>query len=685
MSNQEMVVAEVRQEKAPEQAELTWGEVTEKFFEYLKTSGKEGQSRNFKTAISFFLAAIGLTNESPVGIEITEEFEAKIELYVQFQEARGLGESTYGPRISKIKTLKIFVEQNFKQRLHIQALPKSFGKKLRGLIIALGLTIKGFWRTLPEGLLSYKTFAEWCKEKRLPTVKFYKVISTIEHHLGIPAGTLRVPKYYLKGHGLKVGHSDAGNKTRAALSKPYYAWTESLEEEFKGLFKNKTLAILPEDEERSEEGQWTLNQGGDFPSAKATKNILKSFVGFCSLAEDSPDPYLRGAGIKLENLSLALLADKKLVERYRDFMKLRSGLRVKPLKNSSKENLPAHMISPDGRWEYYDKGGKYNRGTLRVLSVIISLLQPGSGYLLQHPELSQKLAAPPTVPEWKKQCRATLKRVKQLHKSISKMQKRKDSENFDFGRDPKEVIQWILDLPRPLFILQEMIKAMLDDLLPESAPVEERATQYRDLVLAALLCANPLRIIMFSYMKFGENLIRHSDGSWWLKFSRQAFKNRKALDSDYDVRVAEELWPLLDRYKDEFHPILAQSTGSTYVFIRRKRGIHAEHVGAALNEKSLSNIIQELTELYISGAIGFRPHAFRHIVATDIIKKNPRLGFFIAAKALNDKLETVEKEYVHLKTSEFFEPVNLHFQEAWQNVFNSKQIDVRSNNVKALE
>src|ERR1043165_5400868 len=191
MSNQELVVAEVQPEKVPEQAELIWGEVIEGFFEYLKTEGKEGQIRNFNTAINFFLESIGLAKESPVGTELTEEFEAKIKIYIEFHtQKRDVGESTYGPRVSKIRNLKIFVEQNFKQRLHLQTLPKTFGKKLRALIIALGLTIMGFWRTLPEGLVSYDAFLDWCMERSLPSKSLQKVIGTIEKYLKVQAGTL---------------------------------------------------------------------------------------------------------------------------------------------------------------------------------------------------------------------------------------------------------------------------------------------------------------------------------------------------------------------------------------------------------------------------------------------------------------------------------------------------------------
>lgn len=662
-------VDSVEQEQTLETGLLTWAHVTERFFELLKKENKQGQIRNFKTAIKFFLESSGLSEDSPVRTELTEEFEAKIDVYIKFHIAREVQKSTYDPRVSKIRKLKLFVDANFSSALRLQTLPESFGRRLSSLIAALGYTIRRFWRTLPSGLVSYNNFLNWCRDKHLPFRKHLAAIKTIETHLHVPAGTLRLPKYLYGGDDLKAGQSDFGNKMRAATAKPYYVSTDSLREEFQGWATHKTLAILPEGEERHEKGQWTSSEGAGVPSADMAWNFLQSFMGYCALPMDSADPYLRGQGIKLEELSMALFADKELVENYLEFIKLRSGLRLKPIEDVTMvANLPTYQISADGKWEFYDKGGKYNRRSLMALTYISGLLRPGTGYLYQHPEFAQKLVQRMKEVAWPEQCFQTRSRVDFLHKSISLMKKKNDQENYDFGRDPKEPIEWILDVRRPLLILQEMIKAMLEDLLPENADKVDRARQYRDIILVSLLCANPLRIRMFSIMEFGKHLVRQSDGSWWLKFNRRAFKNRRALKSHYEVRVAQELWHMLDRYKEEFHPLLSRATNSKHVFIAASR---RKHLGYPMTSHSLGTIIRTLTRLYIPGEMGFGPHAFRHIIATDIIKKDPRLGFFLASVALHDKLETVETEYIHLKTSEFFEPVNTHFGEAWSLTFDS--------------
>lgn len=657
-------------------SELTWSALLDKFVEVLKKEGKEKQEGNFKTACKFFLTSIGLAETSPVGGEFGDEFEAKIRVFTDFEAERGLTGSTYGPRVSKIRELKRFAEVNFAESLRFQTLPQTFGRKLLKLITSSGHTVRSFWRTLPGGVVSYKALVSWSNERAYPSIKKHvAAVKTIETLLRVPAGTLRLSKYLCVEHHLKAGQSDYGNKIRAAQAKPYGVWTPTLEEEFQKLFTHKTEAVLPEGEERHDSGQWTTSEGGGVPSADAVRDVLRSFMGFCALPEGNPDPYLRGRGIKLEGLSLALLADKELVEAHLKFMKLRSGLRVRKLDQSKAPTLSPYLISANGKWEFYDKGGKYNHGSIDMLSSISSLLRTSTGYLYQHPEFAEKLGLRMTAATWHKQCAATRSRVVKVLREITLMKKKNDQKNFDFGRDPKERIGWILELKRPLSLLQGMLKEMQVDLLPECATELAKAKQYGDLLLFAFLCANPLRIRMFSIMEFEENLVRMNDGSWRLRFKRGAFKNRKSLSCDYDVRVAKELWPMLDRYREEFYPILAGSSGARHVFIACKKRQNGISKGAPLKGGALRYIIERLTEQYAPSGTGFGPHAFRHIIATDIIKKDPRIGFFLAAIALHDKLETVEREYVHLKTSEFFEPVNTHFGESWNLVFNLSQAE----------
>jgi integrase len=670
------VAAEETPQKKAQPAQLTWAMLKSAFFESLKLIGKIKQIGNFTTAIKFFLEAQRIKEESLVGDELGDEFEAKIKVYIEFEIKRGAKDHTYKPRVSKIRTVKQFAYQNFAPALALQTLPKSFGCRLRSLIVAAGHNVTSFWRTLQAGLIPLRTLEKWCGEKHLPGKQHCGVIEVLEEALDVTKGTLRLPLYLRRAWDRKVKSGDYSNKIRAARLKPYYKQTDSVLEELEGLTSHKTFDNSSDDEDDDEDGDsdwlWTMSEGGELPSADVVKKVMESVMGFCALPPDSSDPYLKGMGVKEEDLSLALLADRVLWKKYIRFMKLRSGLRVHQADPATLERLPVYRLSADKKWEFKDIGGKYNGGTLYFLRLVSSLLRPGKGYLYLHPEFAEKLGARMTAATWQEQCVKTRNLVDKRLKKILKMKKGGDRNRYDFGRDPGENIKRILDQKRPLVVLQGMVKAMLEDLLPEYAPALERARQYRDIVLVTLLCANPLRVYMFSIMEFDKHLERRDDGSWWLQFKQGAFKNRRSLKSDYEVKVAEELWPLLDIYKKEFHPVLVGPSHSKYVFPASRNSARMR-AGSRMSEGGLSEIVEMMTELYIPGSEGFRAHAFRHIIATDIIKKDPRLGFFIAAKALHDKLETVEERYVRLKTSEFFEPVNAHFTEMWGAVFRTQR------------
>ena len=62
----------------------------------------------------------------------------------------------------------------------------------------------------------------------------------------------------------------------------------------------------------------------------------------------------------------------------------------------------------------------------------------------------------------------------------------------------------------------------------------------------------------------------------------------------------------------------------------------------------MSHGVLDLTRTHIPGCGGFGPHAFRHLVATDWLRRNPN-DFLTVAELLNDSLPVVMKTYAHLK------------------------------------
>jgi len=389
---------------------------------------------------------------------------------------------------------------------------------------------------------------------------------------------------------------------------------------------------------RAKRSIWTGEKGTIPPTALLCKSFLGRFFGFCCLPPDNPDPALRGLGLNENDLSLALLTDVKMVEEF---------ITVFYLTRS---------------------GGKYNQGAFSFISYLASFLRKETGYLYQKPEFAAKLGMPIDIAAWQERCLKTRQRLIEI-KEFIEQEKASGGENFGFGRDPEKPIKEILRSSRPILITMQMVKDMLSDVEKMSNKPLQQATLFRDLLLIAMLQANPLRIKMLSTIKFGQHLIKKEDGSWWLVFKRHEFKNRHFLKTDYQVRVAPDLWWMIDAYKNKFRVRFSTAEKSSYVFLTE-----CKHFFPRLKNQykpsatSLSQKVANRTQQYIPNCEGFRAHAFRHIVATDIIKSNPGIGFFLAAKVLHDKLETVETSYAHLKTSEFFEPYNQLFSESWNSL-----------------
>ncbi|HEX8177794.1 MAG TPA: hypothetical protein VF543_22085 [Pyrinomonadaceae bacterium] len=610
---------------------ITYSSLNSRYEKYLRESGKESQIQNLKTIIKTWLVSSGLTETSSIGSELNSNFEDSIKHYEFSQEQSGIKQSTYRSRVSHIRAFKKFydsVEGN-------QNLSGEFHVVLSELIVKAGFkSYREFHSQCVSDICRLPLLRFWCTGQYRPEAASIPLIEELERRLHVKAGTLTSllsKRLRGLGKGKKRGQTPYRRKIMALQKKRYRYWSDTLETEWMGVVRFKTASYLPEGQKRV--SAWTSSEGSEgvsYPSAEIGKAHLKCFFGFCCLSK-SDDPLLNGPGMSTKEMTLALLADKRLVEDYLEFQKIRAG-------------------------------GIYTEGTLGFIEIVRQLLKAETGYLYQHPELARKLKGRVSVKKWLKRCSDTRDRLTNINSQL------KQKGLIVKGRDPEESIEQILARDRPLHILLQMIKDMQSDMPPAKSSKNLQALHYRNILLIGLLSSNPLRIRQFVIMQFERHLKRRENGEWWVEFKKGEFKNRNVLRSDYSVRVARHLWPIIDCYRSEFRPYLAGAKKCNYVFRQESRRRGDKDNIRPMSRIGLTQIIEKLTGTYIDITPGFFPHAFRHIVATDIIKKNPEFGFFLASKALHDKLETVERAYAHLKTHEYFEPVNRHFGDAWEEV-----------------
>lgn len=403
-----------------------------------------------------------------------------------------------------------------------------------------------------------------------------------------------------------------------------------LECEWQAFVSFKTRAYPPDGFERN--GSWRLRHGKSV-TANINKAYLSSFFGYLCLNSDNKKLKLRGLDFPHDRLSLALLGDKSLVERYIEFKRHRAG-------------------------------NKYTSETISFLSLCASLLRAGTGYLAQHPEFGDRLTEKISIEDWDVWCEAAYKRFVQLKKHLN------EGNRIRQGRDVEEPLRAILSERQPLTVLKKFRDSVEFNAPPNTADLHARAIHKRNLLLIDMLISNPLRVKHFSMMNWREdnkgNLYQKADGSWWLRFKARDFKNERgaAAANGYDVEIVDYLWKDIETYLIEHRDNLLGDVKSNLVFVRSSRCLRRslKHSVPQLKPQVIGRLLRALTQAHIPGCPGFGPHGFRHIVATHYIK-NHIDGYELVARILHNRVETVRRAYDHVTQSEHHAHWNHHLKE----------------------
>ena len=290
-----------------------------------------------------------------------------------------------------------------------------------------------------------------------------------------------------------------------------------------------------------------------------------------------------------------------------------------------------------------------NKGAMQFLGYIASLVRPKAGYLRQTPELSETLPAKYRWESWESMCDETFELVEDLVAAYD--------DEIQVSRDSFEPIMHILNLPQPMDAVADMTQRMRAD-RPVDNPIAE-AVACRDLVLIKLLASNPLRSRNLAHLAWradntGE-LHQREDKSWWLKIHKSKFKNTRGAAGErefYECQINPAAWQDIDKYIRVHRPLLLDRQ-TDFFFVTSNAGPSIVYRTAEEPRRpwvGLSRRVKELTARYLYRCAGVGCHAFRHIVATSILKA-PGGDFKTAALVLYDRVATVEKHYAFLTAS----------------------------------
>jgi integrase len=501
-------------------------------------------------------------------------------------------------------------------------------------------------------------FRTWHKGEYNPSPrpKTTEALKKIEGYCGLEEGTLTS---LIRTHQVSAGPDDRprtafARRQMTAFYEKYklYDFPPRLKAEWDEFYALMTPALEPDGPLRRN-GHWFVDpETGNCPTAGKNMNTLAGFFGYLTLptegrsflipekkkgkkkkkegeGEKPPPKYtvVKGEGFSQDSLTLALVTDVPLVKRYLEFVKRRAG-------------------------------GVYNTETEHIINLCCMLLREETGFVRQHVDYCARLQTPAQIGEWNGICADAHERLR------SQLRLLKKNGQIVQSRDVDEPIDFILNDPHPLRYLYKLAALMEADMPTPSATGVDRAITYRDMFLVRFLTANPLRISHFSEMTWRAdntgNLYQERDGSWWLRFPKDAFKNRTTLKKDrftknYRAPLPRSLYGYVQEYLSTHRSLLLGAEECDYVFRPSPRGGVAKHksgVAKPMLAGSLSSILHKKARLYLRCA-GFGAHAYRHIIATDYLLNHPS-GIMVAASILHDTPEMVLKHYGHLQKSDFF-------------------------------
>lgn len=621
----------------------------EKLIEYQTTRVSSGQlnaqtAANRVTALRTFLRANHVQEIDIVGSEMRAQHSVAIETMTA--ELRSLGHSNRSisnTRAAVTPWRQAVIEDDTTRALLAQA-PAPFTTELQKVLGSLPIKRIARHAGIPADMLR-----GWTKGG-MPRHSNAMYLRRLESFFGLQrnslvqlAGIVANPQCANRvGEPESISYREKlGGRTRER----YFLAPKidaRIREQWTALLRHKT--DLVSDLLRSSNGRWTFSplsvrsptpatwwgflDGIEVPTARIAWANIAAYLGWLALSAEKG-----GMAVPLEELdTLAWLAVPGYVGRF-------------------------------VAWQHARAGNKYTGAIFEFFAMMAWLLRPGDGYLFQLPAMQFTLPARFHVRAWSDMCTEQFFYCKKLGQAL--LAERRP------GRNSFEPLNQVLQLHQPLEAVADMLQRMRRD-RPVGSDIAE-AIWSRDILLIKLLVSNPLRLRNIATLTWspdfrdgyhGDNqcaLYQRPDGSWWIYVPKCDFKNRRRLAmQDYDSPVHRNAWPDIERYIFRHRPTLMRCP-TDLLFLAREHGRGKNNNTQNQSEcrvteehrpfMDITRRVYYLTKRYLWKCDGIGMQAFRHIVATAILKTDEG-SVKTAALVLNDRETTVEKHYSGLRSGD---------------------------------
>lgn len=650
---------------------LTYRELRARLKTQSDQSGKPAASSlpNINSALSAFLAQQGFTEDAPVGSDLRASYHRRRAEHRQALEAAGRPSAYIRNRLALLSACRQAVIDADREAAAQQSAATPFQTALRELFAPPSRhTQKGTAKAIGMPLATLKRWLDGGQ----PRVSTAGYVARLERHFALPGGALvdlLPPSSRAKaGEGgsqakLAVHRPIAYRERQRQLSRERYALKDvspGLQQQWQELLAYKTSTSVVR-KRRARTGLWRLVEvpepakpasrwiaylgGQRCETAQLTWTLVAQFLGWLALprvpaddgnsagsvAEARPLEPLVGMGLAPEQVqTLAHLADVEYVAGFAEWRQRRSG-------------------------------GIAHGGVLRILTFVMSMCHPDTGYLTQSGASVLGTTDPAALEQWAIRCRETY--------DYCKRRKTETAWQLGKSRDPFEPIECMLQHEDPLVPYRDALARLNAD-RPATGGIDE-AVWFRDRLLMKLVLSNPLRkknLRELTWFADGTGQLGKTvQGDWVIRIPKARFKNAKgARKRDYEAGVHQDVVSDLEKYLRVYRPMLLGSTADRgYVFLSTKN--------PAKTWSGLSQRYRELTKRYITGCPGVGVHAARHLVGCTILAKACAAGtvesaWAIVAAVLHDEEETVRQHYARFGAKDVGRITSPYLQSAFDGV-----------------
>jgi hypothetical protein len=618
---------------------ITYGTLIKSHLELLSNGLRvKGKTRqlvlNHRSAINRWMSG-RYSEETPVGKELGADFDTSLYAHLETLASEGKSRNTINARKTILRRFRETWVQLARTQMRT-ALPRGFSDALMFLKEKHGVTYEELARHVQ--VKGPRPIEVWAKGLCIPGTKSLRAVSLLERYFELPEGTLmsRLPRVVWGGAGrVKHGLTPYRRHLQKKRAEPYRlkSLPPGLANDWHQLVRFYTDSAWARLQNKKRTSYWRVREeDGRCPTAELMSGFISSYFGYLCLPR-AENPKEGGKGFKPDELSLALLSDSTLIYDYLEFKRERTYLK------------------------------SHNSQTRVLLNFCCAILRPETGFLWQSPEFAGRL--PKLIPEaeWHAWCKRHRDILKDFCKDFEKQEK------FKQTHDPFEGVRSIImNEQHPIDVLLDLADAIESDTPPRNFSPHGRAAHFQNLLLVRFATNVPLRVFNFSIMTYRPDntghLYQRADGSWWLRFIPEQFKNQKGAankKNSYDVPVDESLRRYIEEYLFVHRPNLMGADKCDYVFRPVTCNPHTKPLERVL-EGTLSLRMYTLTQLYIPNCPGFRMHAVRHLVATEYIKNRPD-GYAVAAAVLHDREKTVRDAYAWVLPKDKIEFWNKYHQE----------------------